>query len=158
MIRTASTGMLVLSLAIVGCSGHGNDKRVSEPAGSAKAPSAVPNPEPVEPVVKGTVSYRERMALPDDAEVALWIMDVTPGIIVAQVVLAETTVKTLGKQVPVEFELPYDAARVVGDHDYGLRAVITSGGGELFATPEPVPVITKGKSNQVELVLRRSAP
>ena len=158
MMRMARVSLLALSLAIVGCSIGGNDNRPSESPDVGKAPAAVPNPEAVEPVVKGTVSYRERMALPDDAEVFLWIMDVTPGIIVAQVVTAETTVKTLGKQFPIEFELPDDPARIAGDHDYGLRAVIKSGGGELFATPEPTPVITKGKSNKVELVLRRSAP
>jgi putative lipoprotein len=157
-MRPIGIGFLLLGLFIAGCSGYGNDKSPDASDPTAKAPAPVPNPEPVVPVIKGTVSYRERIALPADAEVYLWIMDVTPNIIVAQVVLADTTVKPLGTQIPIEFELSYDPARVAGDHDYGLRATITSGGREMFVSRDPTPVITKGKSNKVELVLVRAAP
>src|SRR5262245_49871912 len=157
MIRANWVAFAIVGLALAGCSGYGDDK-ASDTTDITKAPVAVPNPEPVVPVVKGTVSYRERIALPADAEVELWIMDVTPNIIVTQAVLADTTVKPLGKQIPIEFELGYDPARIAGDHDYGLRAVIKSGGREMFVTKDPTPVITKGKSNHVELVLTRATP
>ena len=84
MTRISWIGLAVVGLVMSGCTIGGNDSRPSESPDVAKAPAAVPKPEAVEPIVKGTVSYRERMALPDDAEVGLWIMDVTPGIIVAQ--------------------------------------------------------------------------
>jgi putative lipoprotein len=141
---------------IAGCSGRSHEKS-ADSVDPGSAPAGVPTPPPsTESVVKGTVTYRERMALPADAEVDLWIMDVTPNVIVAQVVLAEANVKANGRQVPIEFEMTYDPARVAGDHDYGLRAVIKSGGGQMFETREPALVITKGKPTEVELVLVRS--
>ena len=158
MVRARWMVLALVGLAIVGCSGYGNDKKPVDSTELGKAPAAVPNPEPVVPVVKGTVSYRERVAIPEDAEVYVWIMDVTPGLMLAQVVLADTTVKPLGKQIPIEFHLTSDPSKIVGDHDYGLRAVIKSGAGEMFKTVDPTPVITKGKSNEVTLVLTRSTP
>jgi putative lipoprotein len=150
--------LTLVGLAIVGCSGYGNDKKPADSTEVAKAPVPVPNPEPVAPVVKGAVTYRERLAIPEDAEVYLWIMDITPGLMIAQVVLADTTVKPLGKQIPIEFHLTYDPSKIVGDHDYGLYAAIRTGAGEMFKSSEATPVITKGKSNEVTLVLTRSTP
>ena len=158
MRRVIWTGLLFLSVVIGGCTIGGHDNRPGSTDEVAKAPVPVASPEPVEPVVKGTVTYRERVAIPADAEVYVWIMDVTPNVMLAQVVLADTTVTPLGKQIPIPFELAYDPSKIAGDHDYGVRAVIKSGGNEMFVSREPTPVITKGKSNQVELVLGRSAP
>ena len=67
MTRAIWVASVLVALTIAGCSGYGNDK-TGDSADVAKAPAAVPNPEPVEPVVKGTVTYRERLALPADAE------------------------------------------------------------------------------------------
>jgi putative lipoprotein len=103
-----------------------------------------------EGLVRGTVSYRERMALPPDAIVDVWIADVSPRI-VAQVLLAETTVPTGGRQVPIPFELRYDPSRVVADHDYAVKAAIRSAGEILFATDTGAPVITKGNPTEVQL-------
>ena len=54
--------------------------------------------------IRGTVTYRDRSALPPDAEVEVWIMDASPGMM-TQVILAQTTVKANGRQVPIPFEL-----------------------------------------------------
>ncbi|MGH9459880.1 MAG: YbaY family lipoprotein, partial [Vicinamibacteria bacterium] len=103
-----------------------------------------------EGVVRGTVSYRERVALPPDAVVEVWITDVSP-LILAQSLLAETTVSSGGRQVPIPFELRYDPSRVVADHDYAVKAAIRSAGEILFATAAGTPVITKGNPTEVEL-------
>lgn len=105
--------------------------------------------------VTGTVAYRERMALPPDAEVEVWITDTSPGI-VTMAILAQVTVPTAGKQVPVPFTLPIDAARVEPTHTYGLRAVIKSGGQTLFETREAMPVLTQGHPATVALLLVRA--
>lgn len=105
--------------------------------------------------VTGTVAYRERMALPPDAEIEVWITDTSSGI-VTMAILAQVTVPTAGRQVPVPFTLPVDATRVEPTHTYGLRAVIKSGGQTLFESREPVPVLTQGHPATVSLLLVRT--
>jgi putative lipoprotein len=107
-------------------------------------------------VVKGAVAYRERVALPPDAVVEVWMMDVSPMIMI-QALIAETTVRSEGRQVPIPFELRYDPGRIVADHDYGVKAVIKSAGEILFETPKAQPVITKGNPASVDLWLTRAA-
>jgi len=109
-----------------------------------------------EGVVRGTVSYRERVALPPDAVVEVWIADVSP-LILAQSLLAETTVSSEGRQVPIPFELRYDPSRVVADHDYAVKAAIRRAGEILFATEAGTPVITKGNPTEVQLWAVRAA-
>lgn len=109
-------------------------------------------------MVKGTVAYRERMALADDAVVEVWLTDVTPGIITTMQVLGQTTIHTEGRQVPIPFELPYDAEQIVPDHTYGVRAAIQAGGQTLFASDAPTSVITQGNPTEVELWLGRPTP
>jgi len=106
-------------------------------------------------MVKGTVAYRERMALPSEAVVEVWMTDVTPGIITTMQVLGQTTVHPEGRQVPIPFELPYDPAQIVPDHTYGIRAAIQAGGQTLFASDAPTSVITQGNPTEVELWLGR---
>lgn len=106
-----------------------------------------------EGLVKGSVSYRERVALPPDAIVEIWIIDVSP-MIVAAVVIAQTTIPSAGRQVPILFELRYDPSRIEPSHTYGIRAVIRSGGRMLFATDTARHVITQGSPTQVELWLK----
>ncbi|MGH7674583.1 MAG: YbaY family lipoprotein [Gemmatimonadales bacterium] len=107
-----------------------------------------------QPTVRGSVSYRERVALPADAVVDVWITDVSP-LIMAQVLLAETTVRSEGRQVPISFELRYDAGMIQPDHVYGIKAVIRSAGEMLFASDTAHLVITKGNPTQVNLWLKR---
>jgi len=109
-------------------------------------------------MVAGTVTYRERMALPSDAVVEIWMTDITPGIITTMQVLGQTTVHAEGKQVPIPFELPYEAAQIAPDHTYGIRAAIQAGGQTLFESDAPTAVITQGNPTQVELWLKRPTP
>ncbi len=109
-----------------------------------------------EGVVRGTVVYRERVALPPDAVVEVWITDVSP-LILAVPVIAETTVLSEGRQVPLPYELRYDPTRIEPDHDYAVKAVIKSAGRILFTTEAPYQVITKGNPTQIDLQLVREA-
>jgi heat shock protein HslJ len=107
--------------------------------------------------VRGTVTYRERMALPDDATVDVWITGIGSGI-VTMAILGETSVAARGRQVPLPFELAIDPARVTAERPYGIRAAIRAGGTMLFETREPTPVLTQGQPTTVTLVLTRVAP
>lgn len=120
--------------------------------------AAAPGPPPAADVastITGTVAYRERMALPPDAEVEVWVTDTSPGL-VTMAILAQATVVAAGRQVPIPFTLTVDPARVEAAHTYGIRAVIKSGGQVLFQTPEPVPVLTGGQPATVSLLLTRA--
>lgn len=105
-------------------------------------------------VVSGTVSYRERIALPPDAVVEVKLSDVTQpeegGHPMGQVRVAAE-----GRQVPIPFELRYDTGKILDSHIYVIRAAIRSGGRMLFATDTAYPVLTQGKPATADLLLVR---
>ncbi|MET0620786.1 MAG: META domain-containing protein [Thermoanaerobaculia bacterium] len=107
-----------------------------------------------EAVVSGAVTYDEDVALPRDAAVDVWIIDVTPGI-VAAAILAETRIEAGEVRPPIPFKLRYDPSRVYADHDYGIKAVIQSGGQTLFEMPNDFRVLTKGHPTRVELWVKK---
>lgn len=57
--------------------------------------------------LSGTVTYRERMALPSDARVTVSLADVSLADAPAQV-LGETVVDPAGRQVPIPYQISYD--------------------------------------------------
>lgn len=91
-------------------------------------PMPDPTPAPGTAVVRGSVSYRDRSALPPDAAMEVWITDVTPGLMLTMAVVAQQRFPTSGRQVPLAFELSYDPARVDPTHRYAIKAAISSGG------------------------------
>jgi putative lipoprotein len=142
MFRFTLPAVALLGLLLAGCAHH--DTQMTQ--GTTR-----------QAILTGNVTYLERIALPPDAELHVWLVDVTPGILTTQVVLAETTVRTDGRQVPIPFELRYDPAKLDLAHDYGVRAVFSSGGRNLFESAEPTRVITKGAPKQVDLRVMRAA-
>jgi putative lipoprotein len=138
-IRTAATVVLAL---LTGCAAPGDD---SDETGEAAANGNA---------VTGSVSYRERMALPHDATIEVWITDVSdsaaPG-----AMLAETAIEPEGRQVPIPFELRYDPAAVNADHTYAVKATIRSGGQIMFSTAADYYVITQGNPTAIDLMLQR---
>jgi putative lipoprotein len=106
-------------------------------------------------VVKGTATFRERMALPPKAVFEAQLEDVSRMDAPAEVV-ARTEIKSLGNP-PFSFEIPYDPARIQSSHSYSVRARILVGGKVVFTTDTSYPVLTRGKSDTVSLLLRRAA-
>jgi putative lipoprotein len=109
-----------------------------------------------EPVLKGTVSYRERIVLPPDSMLVVSLTDTSPVIVTTRII-AEAVLRVDGKEPPIPFELPYDRARIASDRDYGVRAAIRSGDRILFETSSAYPVITRGNPKRVELHLVRGS-
>lgn len=113
----------------------------------------------VEPVtVSGTVTYRVRSALPDDAVVTVELVALSgegaPGLVASQVIATE------GRQVPIAYQVSYEASAIDEAGDYGMTASIADGAGTLlFGRDDPVPVITKGNpTTDVEIMLAPVAP
>ena len=99
--------------------------------------------------VTGTVTYRERIALPPTATISVQLQDVSRADAPAEVI-AEQTIPSEGKQVPFAYRLEYDPAQIVESHTYAVRARITDGDRLLFINDTAYLVITRG--NPVENV------
>jgi putative lipoprotein len=110
-------------------------------------------PEP-SGAVTGSVTYRERMALPPDAEARVQLFDVTHEDSAPSPV-ADTTIRPEGRQVPLPFVLRYDPRRIDPSHAYAVRATIASSGRTILTTTAVVQVITWEHPDHVDLVLTR---
>lgn len=104
--------------------------------------------------LRGTVTYRERMALPPGAEVEVKLVDVSRADAPATV-LGETTLQS-DHAAPFPFALDYDAAAIVPNHSYALQARITAGGQLLFITTAHHPAF-EHPAGQAEIVVERVA-
>jgi len=102
--------------------------------------------------IKGTVTYRERIALPSDAVIEVSLLDTSIQDAAANHI-ASTTVRPEGRQVPISFELPYDGKMIQLNRMYAVRASIRSGDKTMFTTNTVYPVITKGNPKSADLVL-----
>lgn len=125
-------GALALALAATGCM-------------SNAAPEPMPGPGLAAGTLTGSVSYRERIALPPDAVVKVQIADVAKQDAPSRTI-AETRIETQGRQVPIAFTLTYPADRP-GDHaEYAVSARIEGGDGALlFITDTRNPLPPGGK-------------
>ncbi len=128
-------------------------------AGCATGPASGP-PGPAAPAagglrVTGTISYLQRIALPEGSEVTVQLRDVS-RMDASAVVLAEQRF-TARSQVPLPFELRVDAARIDPRMRYAVAARIERGGKLLFINDKIYSVLTQGHGNRVELVLHMVA-
>lgn len=122
---------------------------------SACAPGAAPTPAPVvsPSAVTGTVTYRQRSALPATAVVEVQLQDVSKADAPADVISSQR-IETQGKQAPFPYALPYAAAKIEASHRYVVRATIKDGDQMLFTSTQAYPVITHGApTNGVEIVV-----
>ena len=103
-------------------------------------------------VVSGTVTYRQRSALPASAILSVTILDVSRQD-APSTIIAEQRTPTAGKQVPIAFDLTYDRAKIQERNRYAVRAEIRDGDRLLFTTDTNVPVITQGNPRSVEINL-----
>lgn len=94
-------------------------------------------------VITGTVTYRNRSALPPTAVIEVTLQDVS---------LADAPAKTIstqkieagGKQPPFAYELVYDPAQIDPRNTYSVSARITEGSELLFISDTLNPVLTRG--------------
>lgn len=103
--------------------------------GCSPSQKAAPQPEPTVPLT-GMVTYRERMALPPDAELTVTLHRKTSD---GRMLVAEERASTEGRNVPLPFSIACPAADS-SSMSYELEAAISSGGTTLFATTRPLMV------------------
>ena len=109
-------------------------------------------PEPGAATLTGTVTYRERIALPPDSRLIVTISDVSLAD-APSVTIAQTETKTEGKQVPLAFSLSYDPARIEPRRSYAVSARILDGQGQLaWITDTRNTLPPTGQSIELRLV------
>lgn len=99
----------------------------------------------------GTVTYRQRIALPPGATLQIRVEDVSLADAPATVIAAKDI--AVAGQVPLPFEIDVDPAKVTPRHTYALRATIVHEGRMLFTTDTRHTVLGAGDPSSLEIVL-----
>ena len=119
--------LLTIALFAMGCV-------TARPSGDAPEGAAL----------SGTVTYLPRIALPPTAVASVRLLAVSRADATAET-LAEQTIATQGRSVPLPFSLRYDADEIDARHRYVVRADIRDAAGALlWTTDTAVPVLTNG--------------
>ena len=105
-------------------------------------------------IVTGTVTYRQRIALPPDASIKVSLQDVS-RMDAAAIVICETEISAGGKQVPIPFELKYKPDGIDPARRYSVRATISVEGKLMFTSTRSYPVLTQGAPRDVEILLQQ---
>jgi uncharacterized lipoprotein YbaY len=103
-------------------------------------------------IVQGTVTYRQRIALPPTAVVEVALLDVSRADTAAET-LAKQTIALDGRQVPVAFALPYDDRLIDPRHTYAVQARILVDGELWFTNTSRYAVISQGHPTELEVVV-----
>ena len=106
--------------------------------------------------VTGSVTYRERIALPPTAVIKVRLVDVSRADAPSEL-LAEEAIVAAGRQVPFAFELAYEPAAIRAAHTYAVQVRIEEDGRLLFISDTRHPVITRDHPSHVDIVVRRVA-
>ncbi len=124
---------------------------------SLMAPLATPGASErdaaAEPRVRGTASYRERLALPTGALFEATLADVAQADAPAEPLGRVTLDGSSGS--PFAFAIPYDPVRIDPRGRYAVRARITLDGQLLFTSDTLYPVLGAGQPDGVEILLRQ---
>lgn len=110
--------------------------------------------------VTGTVTFLQQIALPPDAEVRVALEDISLQDAPAGII-AEKTIPTKGKQVPIPFVIEYDPKVIEESHSYSVRAEIFVGGEKKFMTTQSYPVLTReapAHADVIVMALQAEAP
>jgi putative lipoprotein len=117
-------------------------------AGCSSPPGTVPS----SPLVTGSVTYLERIALTPDAVVEVKVLGGHGGTTIAS---CRTTDPV---QVPVAFAIPVASGNVRADGKVAISATITDRGRVMWTTPEPVPfTLGRGDSDVGTITLKAVA-
>ena len=136
IVMTAAAG-----IGLVGCQ-------------NAEESSATVEVKPVEMAfVEGSIYYRERIALPDNAQVSVSLQDISLAD-APSVLLAKQEFEANGNQVPFYFKLDYNKANILPQHTYSVSARIEVDGELIFITDTVFPVITDvNQTHKLDLML-----
>ena len=105
-------------------------------------------------MIRGTVSYRQRIALPPDARVVVTLEDVSRADAPATV-LAEQTIDAAGRNVPIPYQLSFDPGRIESRHRYVVRAKIFQNDRLIWTSMTAHPVMPLENPTDLEITVER---
>ena len=103
--------------------------------------------------IKGTATYRERMALPPNAVFEATLEDISRADAPAHIV-ARVRIEHPGNP-PIPFEITYEPSQISSGHRYEVRARIVVARRVLFTTDQHYPAFSTDQS-EITLLLQRS--
>lgn len=117
-----------------------------------------PPPPRVEPrpSLNGTVVGPTLTAWPAGAVLELRLVDFTRSD-QSPVLIAEQSLSEPGP-LPLRFRLPYDPRAIDAQRDYGLECRVMVRGRAVWAAPDLIPVLTRGRARVVEVTLQPALP
>jgi len=101
--------------------------------------------------VRGTVTYMQRIALPPNSQIRVWLVDSgDPN----GAPVSENTVSSGNRQVPIPYEVEYSNRDINRQRNYEMWAEIRSGGKITFRSTAGTPVNLRGnRTDNVEIVV-----
>lgn len=105
--------------------------------------------------VSVVATFRERLMLPPGAVLYVKLGEASQSAFEAPPIATATV---LNPHVPVTLSLAYDSSNIDPGHAYGVSARIVLNGEMWFATDGAAGVITQGKPEHLDLLLKRVAP
>jgi putative lipoprotein len=108
---------------------------------------------PQEAHVTGTVTYRQRNALPARAILKVRLLDVSRTDARA-VTIIEQVIHVAGRQAPFAFDLVYDPSQITEHGRYVVQARIENHGRLLFINTRSLPLITNGHPTTVDVIVK----
>lgn len=128
----------VLAMVLVGCN---SNSRIDNNAGAQAL------------AVTGTVSYRDRSALPENAVVTVVLADAALQDAPMRI-LSQVSFPAAGKQVPFSFALPYAQSQIMNGSRVIVTARIDLDGRLMYTSTRLYEVVTNG-NNMVDVQLDR---
>lgn len=101
--------------------------------------------------IGGTVIYITNAKLPDSTTIEVRLLRLDRDGNIDRIITSETFPKP--PAMPLEFWLPYQPGLIEKRESYAMDARVAFGGKVLFAALRPVPVLTKGNPDNVEIVV-----
>ncbi len=105
--------------------------------------------------ITGTISYRDRAALPRDAVAIVELQEVVRSDI-RPITLTRQTISGI-TSVPVQFALEYDPTQIDTRRNYQLSARVESQGREIYNSRRPIPVLGSNPKSNVQLLVESTA-
>lgn len=101
--------------------------------------------------IKGSIFYREHMQLPANAEVKVYLEDVSRMDVAADVIA--TTLLGTENGPPWDFSLQYDSARLQENGRYGLRVRIEAEGKLMFINTSHIPAFDQESGTPLKILV-----
>jgi uncharacterized lipoprotein YbaY len=105
--------------------------------------------------ITGTITYRDRSALPRDAVATVELREVVRNDI-RPITIARQTITGI-RSVPIQFSLDYDPTQVDTRRTYVLHASIAAQGRELYSLRNGIPVLGNRPTSNVQLLVESTS-